>query len=213
MLGSSYGIEAHIFRNQSVRTAVRSRVGKRARPQPVLIDCLNVHQFWLNARHSGFGEHPVLPPRMGVCTVPVSKRKQIIGIEMIGMMAIGPCWHGKPHVKHAETSTGDDRDDTVKHLITIQIGVETVVDKLTQQATALRDPIGNRISDLRQIEILQQVRLLITANRRDSIPNCRHSCPGKNRVLCFVNQLIQVARFKTPVERKRHVNLTGIFAL
>ena len=59
---------------------------------------------------------------------------------MIGMMAIGPCWHGKPHVKHAETSTGDDRDDTVKHPITVQIGIETVVDKLAQQATALRDP-------------------------------------------------------------------------
>ncbi len=77
----------------------------------------------------------------------------------------------------------------------------------------MRDPVSNRMSDLRQVEILQQIGFLIVANRRDSIPNRRHSCSGKNRVLRFVNQLIQVTGFKAPVEHKSHVNLIGIFAL
>ena len=110
---------------------------QRTAAQPIFVTGLDVHQFGFGARFPGFFQNTVGASTVRVCAVTIGKREKIIREQMVFVLAVGACGHGKPLIEHAKTGAGNHGHNAVKDLPSVKIFVKTLVQELTQQAPTL----------------------------------------------------------------------------
>ena len=123
-----------------------------------------MHQLRFDSGQAGPSKDAILAACVRVSAIAIGKRKQIIGIEIIGMMAIGAGWHRKAHIEHAIATAGDNRDCALENTAAIEVRVEAVVNELPQQAPALGHAISDGMTDCREFEFSHSLGVCAISN-------------------------------------------------
>ena len=116
---------------------------------------------------------------------------------MVGVLAVGSRRHRKTKIKHAVARAGDNRYHCIENTPSLKIGVKALVNKLSQESSALRNTPRCSMVDARQCKLRELCIALATkTNQRNKVANRCHSCARQHRVLRFIDKLINETRLE-----------------
>ena len=189
-------VDPRVRRRRQVALAVDGRVNQRRGPTIVLVRRVAEEHPGHDAGLLGADQQTIRQAGLGIGLRLKRERKDVGRIEKIEEGARVTRGLREPVIEAAAPAARDVRPDSVKHLLALLAGVESVVEELAQKSPALRGTDRNGM--LVPFLVLQV---------RDVVPNARGTQAGQRRVLPGVGHFVDPARLKPAL----HIDMSAIF--
>src|SRR6056300_2027029 len=99
-----------------------------------------MHNLRISAARDRSFQNPISTPTKGIGALAVGKRKVIIGVQVVRMLPVGTRRHCEAIIKHPVAGAGNNGNYTIKDASALKICIESLVHKLPQKPSTLRNP-------------------------------------------------------------------------
>ena len=196
MLRPGDKIDPRVRRRRQVALAIDSRVDQRRSPTIVFIRRVAEEYLRHHPGLLGPDEQTIRQSALRVGLGLEGERKDVGRIEKIEERTRVTRGLREPVIEAAASAARDVSPYSIKHLLPLLAGVESVVEELSQEAPALRGAYRNRV--LVPSFVLQV---------GDVVANARGTETGQCRVLSGVGYFVDPARLKPAL----HIDMSTIF--